>query len=88
LACHSCNEFKGTQVESEDTVTGEIVELFHPRQQRWSEHFRWSLDGTKIVGLTPIGRATTVALKMNNSLIVESRQLWVAVGWHPPVEEI
>ena len=88
LACHSCNEFKGARVASEDSVTRKVVALFHPRRQRWSEHFRWSLDGTEVVGITPIGRATSIALKMNNPLIVEARRLWVAVGWHPPKEEL
>jgi 5-methylcytosine-specific restriction endonuclease McrA len=39
VACHSCNEFKGAQVEAKDPLTGRHVRLFHPRQQLWSEHF-------------------------------------------------
>lgn len=31
LACHSCNEFKGAQVESTDPESGEFVPLYHPR---------------------------------------------------------
>jgi len=42
LACHSCNEFKGAQVEARDPLTGKSVLLFHPRIQQWSEHFYWS----------------------------------------------
>jgi 5-methylcytosine-specific restriction endonuclease McrA len=33
VACHSCNEFKGSQVAADDPLTGERVSLFHPRQQ-------------------------------------------------------
>jgi hypothetical protein len=88
LACHSCNEFKGAQVESTDPESGEFVPLYHPRQQRWRDHFRWSADGAEIVGITPVGRATLLALKMNNPLIVNARHLWVAVGWHPPPEAL
>ncbi|MEW5987092.1 MAG: HNH endonuclease [Chloroflexota bacterium] len=88
LACHSCNEFKGTQVKATDFKTGRQVPLFHPRQQSWREHFRWSADGCEIVGLTPTGRATIVALNMNNFEIVEARRRWVAVGWHPPLEDV
>ena len=33
VACHSCNEFKGAQVEAQDPLTGRRVPLFHPRQQ-------------------------------------------------------
>ena len=88
LCCHACNEFKGAQVESPDPVTGQVVPLFHPRRQRWNDHFRWSVDGTKIVGITPVGRATERALNMNHPLIVEARRRWVAVGWHPAAEDL
>jgi hypothetical protein len=88
LACHSCNEFKGAQVEAQDPLTGEHVPLFHPRRQQWGEHFRWSEDGSEIVGLTPVGRATVTALNMNHPDIVEARRRWARVGWHPPQEDV
>jgi hypothetical protein len=84
LACRSCNEFKGILTEYLDSVTNKNYPLFNPRLQQWSEHFCWSLDGTKIEGLTSIGRATILALKMNNSVIVAARKRWVVAGWHPP----
>jgi hypothetical protein len=84
LACRSCNEFKGILTEYLDSVTNKNYPLFNPRLQQWSEHFCWSLDATKIEGLTPIGRATLLALKMNNSVIVAARKRWVIAGWHPP----
>jgi hypothetical protein len=84
LSCRRCNETKGTQVEAVDPVSGERVLLFNPRRQTWHEHFRWSGDGTLIMGLTPVGRATATALNMNRSDIVSARGLWVSVGWHPP----
>ncbi len=96
LACHSCNEFKGAQVEAQDPLTGESVLLFHPRRQQWSEHFYWSeactecnrSDGSEIIGLTPVGRATVAALNMNHPDIVEARRRWAKVGWHPPQEDV
>lgn len=88
LACHSCNEFKGAQVEVQDPLTGERASLFHPRQQQWREHFCWSEDGSEIAGLTPVGRATVVALKLNHPDIVEARRRWARVGWHPPQEDL
>jgi HNH endonuclease len=84
LSCRRCNELKGTQVQARDPDTDEQVLLFHPRQQSWGEHFAWSSDGTRVIGLTPCGRATVLALKLNNDEIVSARQLWVSVGWHPP----
>lgn len=88
VACHACNEFKGVQTEAEDTFTGEYTLLFNPRQQQWSEHFRWSGDGSQIIGLTPVGRATIIALQMNHPDIVEARRRWARVGWHPPHEDL
>jgi hypothetical protein len=63
------------------------VPLFNPRTQNWFEHFRWSEDGLRIIGLTPSGRATVGALHLSddpNALTV--RSYWVRVGWHPPME--
>ena len=88
VACHSCNESKAARVMARDPVTGNNVRLFHPRRNRWMEQFRWSGDGNTIIGRTPIGRATVAALNMNHSEVVEARRRWVAVGWHPPVEDL
>lgn len=84
LACRKCNEFKGDQIAAIDPLTSETVPLFHPRQDNWHTHFAWDETGARIIGLTSIGRATIVALKMNNEVIVTARRRWVSVGWHPP----
>lgn len=84
LSCRRCNSFKGVQTQAEDSETLESVNLFNPRDQRWNDHFRWSEDGTEIIGLTPSGRATVAALKLNNPTIVVTRRLWVSAGWWPP----
>lgn len=84
LSCRSCNQHKGAQTEAVDPDTHDRVPLFNPRLQRWAEHFVWSGDGTHIIGLTPVGRATVAALKMNNEIVMGARRLWVGVGWHPP----
>ncbi|MBN1874663.1 MAG: HNH endonuclease [Anaerolineae bacterium] len=86
LACRLCNEFKGTRTEAIDPLTNDSVPLFNPRTQSWEVHFTWSEDGTEIIGLTAIGRATVEALKMNNDVIVAARSLWVQAGLHPPVD--
>lgn len=84
LACAWCNSYKWTQTHGFDSETGEEASLFNPRQQSWHEHFRWSTDGVTILGLTPSGRVTVDALKMNNAFIVPARRHWVEAGWHPP----
>jgi hypothetical protein len=87
LACHACNEFKGARVRGRDFTTGKFVRLWNPRRQKWRDHFRWSEDGTEIIGLTPRGRATVSCLRLNRPELVAARSLWVQVGWWPPREE-
>jgi hypothetical protein len=85
LSCPLCNRYKGDRTGATDPETGATVPLFHPRRQRWSDHFRWSADGLRILGLTPTGRATVAALHLDDdqdALIV--RSYWVLAGWHPP----
>ena len=84
LACSLCNDHKGDRIAALDPLTDEIVRLFDPRHQVWQEHFAWTAEGDRIVGLTPIGRASVVALNLNRPSLVKARQAWVAVGWHPP----
>lgn len=84
LACRLCNSFKGKQTSAIDPSNGEMVLLFNPRTQNWHDHFKWDTSGTLIIGTTPIGRATVVALQLNNPLVVVVRQEWVTAGWHPP----
>jgi 5-methylcytosine-specific restriction endonuclease McrA len=84
LACSLCNEHKGNRIVALDVVTDQIVPLFNPRRQTWREHFAWTAEGDRIVGLTAIGRATVVALNLNRPSLIKARQMWVAAGWHPP----
>ncbi len=84
LSCSLCNRYKGAQVSASDPVTGASVRLFNPRSDDWHEHFDWSSDGAFIIGRTPIGRATVVALSLNNEIAVEVRRNWILAGWQPP----
>jgi hypothetical protein len=72
LACDRCNAFKGTNLSAFDPESRSIMRLFDPRTQRWSEHFRQI--GFQIVGLTPIGRATSILLNMNAQERVQLRE--------------
>lgn len=76
LSCRRCNQYKSAKIEAIDPVINLSVPLFNPRKQMRSEHFAWSDDGCKIIGLTPSGRATVIALKLNNEHIVGARRLW------------
>lgn len=84
LACSMCNDHKSNRIAAADPSTGEVVRLFDPRRDVWSVHFAWTTDGCSVVGQTPTGRATVVALRLNRVEAVEARRAWVLVGWHPP----
>jgi hypothetical protein len=67
LACVSCSLRKGARLVMVDPHTGEEVVLFDPRRDAWRLHFRW--DGVRVVGITPTGRATVMALHMNRPVV-------------------
>lgn len=83
FACSGCNSHKFNRLTALDPVDGKEVPLFHPRQQRWHEHFGWTEDFSRVVGLTPTGRATVAALQLNRAGVVGLRQLLYQVGRHP-----
>ncbi len=62
--CFRCNRFKGPNLASIDPQTGAVTPLFHPRNDRWTEHFRW--QEAEIAPLTAIGRATAGLLQFND----------------------
>jgi 5-methylcytosine-specific restriction endonuclease McrA len=39
LACVHCNRFKRPNIAGFDTETNQVVRLFHPRTDLWSQHF-------------------------------------------------
>jgi hypothetical protein len=86
LACQGCNNHKYNKTEGRDLISGNIVPFYHPRQQRWSEHFVWNEDFILIIGLTPVGRTTVDALQLNREGVVNLRRVLYAMGEHPPVE--
>jgi len=86
LAGWSCNLYKQDRVTAFDPDTGEVVRLFHPFRQQWQDHFAWFENGLLIMGITPTGRTTVNALRLNRLALVNSRRLWISAGWHPPLE--
>jgi hypothetical protein len=66
LACRSCNGFKGSRSGYIDIESGQEERFFHPRQDRWEEHFFVDSESSEILTLTAVGRVTIVALKINN----------------------
>lgn len=83
LACRSCNLFKGTRVRFRDPELESEVRLFHPRHDRWNEHFDADAESSTIKGKTSIGRATVNCLGMNGSAQIAARQQWIRFGLFP-----
>ena len=81
VACLLCNRAKGSDLTTFDPLSNTLVPLFNPRQHIWSEHF--SLEDAIIVGLTPIGRATVVLLKLNAPTRLLHRRVLIAQGQYP-----
>jgi hypothetical protein len=77
LSCYSCNVYKGPNIAGIDVETGEVTRLFHPRRDRWNDHFLW--DGPYLAGSTAIGRTTIDVLSMNLLERVELRRTLMAL---------
>lgn len=83
LSCRSCNLRKFTHVEANDPESSESIRLFHPREDRWEEHFIVDQQSGYLTGVTAIGRATVACLKINSPLQVSARRQWVQLGLFP-----
>jgi 5-methylcytosine-specific restriction endonuclease McrA len=71
LACMACNNHKGPNIAGLDPKTSELTRLFHPRNDRWQDHFAW--NSAVLQGLTPTGRVTIEVLSINLAYRVEFR---------------
>jgi hypothetical protein len=84
LSCQGCNNHKYNFVEARDPLTDELAPLYHPRRDPWLTHFAWAEEYRVVVGLTPTGRATVAALRLNRPALINLRRVLYAVGEHPP----
>ncbi|MBC8115822.1 MAG: HNH endonuclease [Candidatus Saccharimonas sp.] len=73
LACIDCNLAKSCNIAGIDPDSEQLTSLFHPRLQRWGEHFNW--QGAFIMGTTAVGRTTVDVLDMNSDDRLELRLL-------------
>ena len=82
--CGICNGSKHDKTEAIDPLSKEMHRLYHPRQDRWKDHFEWSKDTLRIIGKTAIGRATIDLLQVNRKSNINLRKLLKMGGLHPP----
>jgi 5-methylcytosine-specific restriction endonuclease McrA len=84
FSCQGCNNRKYNATDALDRVTGQTVPLFHPRRDRWPDHFAWNEVYTLIVALTPVGRATLDKLQLTRPGVTNLRHVLRAAAEHPP----
>ncbi len=80
LSCSFCNQAKGSDVGSIDAETGEYIRLYHPRRDRWVEHFQIDRGTGEILGISAVGRVTVRLLQMNRVDYLPERLLLLQAG--------
>ena len=83
LACESCNLFKSDATAGRDEVEARQVPFFHPRRDRWEEHFAFDGETAEILAVTAIGRVTVARLKINSAFQIRARRQWMRLGLYP-----
>jgi hypothetical protein len=83
LACRSCNLRKAAHMSGVDPESQGAVRLFHPREDRWKEHFQADPGSGEITGLTAVGRTTIARLEMNGTAQIAARRQWMRLGLFP-----
>jgi hypothetical protein len=82
FACLHCNRHKGPNIAGTDPTTGDLVRLFHPRNDHWNVHFEWT--GVALTGRTAIGRATIHVLSINDPDFMAVREALIGEQAFPP----
>lgn len=86
LSCLRCNVAKGTDPGAFIGRPPRLVRLFHPRQDRWDEHFR--LSAARIVPITEEGQATVRLLDLNAPDRLLLRRTLIKAGRYPSIEAL
>jgi 5-methylcytosine-specific restriction endonuclease McrA len=84
-SCANCNTAKGQQIARR--VGRHTVRLFNPRRDQWPEHFAFFHHHLIIRGISPIGRATELALSLNDPRLggpLAQRHDFIVLGQFPP----
>ena len=82
LCCERCNSHKGALAAG--FLAGKHVPLFHPRNDRWPDHFEW--HGPRLVGKTDVGKVTIDVLAINLPYRVTLRKTLMDEGIYPTEE--
>ncbi len=83
-ACFVCNRNKGSDIGSLIPASKELVRFYHPRIDRWHEHFQLDTsDGITIVAMSSIGEATARIFGFNSEERLLERQALQVAGRYP-----
>ena len=63
-------------------MTEEVIRLYHPRRDKWREHFVWWAG--VLIGLIFVGRATIQVLAANEPSMIAVREALITEGRFPP----
>ena len=85
LSCRSCNLLKGDSIVARILNTDEYVTLFHPRRDKWHDHFQL-LDSGVLRALTTRAEGTIRLLKLNSINLVNLRLILLQQGAVPDPE--
>lgn len=86
LSCLRCNVAKGTDPGAYIGRPPRLIRLYHPRQDRWEEHFR--LAAARIAPLTEVGEATVRLLNLNAPDRLLLRRTLIKAGRYPSIEAL
>ena len=84
LACIRCNAWKGSDIAGFGFEVDQISPLFHPRRDRWHDHFR--LEAGEIMPCTAVGAATVRLLRLNLLGRITERRVLIQCGRNPRIE--
>ena len=76
--CYYCNSYKGPNLSGWLVESDQIVRLFHPRKDRWGDHFVW--HGPLLVAKSDIGQVTIDVLEINHPDAVQIREWLLELG--------
>jgi hypothetical protein len=87
LACSICNNAKGSDLGSLTRREGVLIRFYHPRHDKWAEHFRLSDDGM-IAPLTEVGEVTCRIFGFNARRQLQERRALLRAGDFPSIEAL
>ncbi|HBJ84879.1 MAG TPA: HNH endonuclease [Verrucomicrobiales bacterium] len=87
LACGICNNAKGSDLGSLTRRQAVLIRFYHPRNDRWAEHFRLNDDGV-IDPITEIGEVTCRIFGFNARERLLERRALLRAGDFPSIEAL